>query len=525
MAAYNLIDTDGNPKNCTQDKHLLTDILRTEFGFQGMVLSDWWAMPGGQGAPQNTWSANANEAINAGLDMELPWKLEFTALPSLTGIDPAVTKSAQRVVETKFRFHVNSTTGAIGLKTPTTSFNRSTYSIANNDAHIALAEKAAIEGSVLLKNDNNVLPIKADGSVKKVAVIGTQVAWTLPGISANGTVNFATDARIGDLGSSRVDADPAKSVSPCTGITASAPSGISVVCGNGSAGVSMANGADLIIVVAGLTPEDEGEEYTITPEDSDRDVSLALDGKHGGTAQNAFINQIVTANPGKPVVVIIEGGSAIDVSSFLSKVQGLVMAWYPGQSGGTALGKLLFGTVSFSGKLPITWPSALADEPPFSGNGGNPKTTQMSYYLGYRWFDTQNKTPLFPFGFGMSYASFSYGNLQVPCSTVTAKGVVSVSVDVTNTSSVDGDEVVLLFVSYPGSKVANRVAGYKELKGFQRAAIKAGQTARVTIPIRVSDLWYFDTTANTQKVESGTVKVMVGGSSDKLSLTDTFVVQ
>ena len=520
MAAYNQIQTDGGALKCTQNKHLLTDILRTEFGFQGMVLSDWWAMPGGQSAPMNTWSANASQAINAGMDMELPWNLQFQALASIAGIEPAVTASAQRVLETKYRFHVASSTGAIGLKAPTTHFDSSSYSITGNDANIALAEQAAVEGTVLLKNDGNVLPIKSGGAVHTVAVVGSQVSWSLPGTGATGTVNFATDARLGDLGSSRTNADPAKSIGPCAGIKAQAPAGVNVVCGD----ASVAAGADFIIAVGGLTPEDEGEDYTITPEDSDRDKSLALDGKHGGTAQNQFISGVISANPGKPVAVVLEGGSAIDVSSWIGQASALVMAWYPGQSGGNALGKLLFGKANFSGKLPITWPAAIADEPVFSGNGGDANTTIDPYYVGYRWFDTQKKTPLYPFGFGLSYTTFEYGNLVVPCATANSKGVISVSVDVKNTGAVDGDEIVLLFASYPGSKVPNRVDGYKELKGFQRVTVPAGQTKTVTIPVRVSDLWYYDAASKTPKVEAGTVKLMVGGSSDKLPLTGMVTV-
>jgi len=341
---------------------------------------------------------------------------------------------------------------------------------------------------------------------------------------ASGVVNFASDARQGDLGSSRVNADPAKSISPCAGIKAQAPAGVNVVCGDGAAGASMAAGADFIVVVAGLTPEDEGEDYTITPEDSDRDQSLALDGKHGGTAQNDYISAIASANPGK-VAVVLEGGSPIDVSSFKDKVSALIMAWYPGQSGGNALGKLIFGKANFSGKLPVSWPVSLADLAPFSGNGGNANTTLMPYYLGYRWFDTQMKKPLFPFGFGLSYTTFEYSNLQVPCSTVTAKGVVPVTLDVKNTGTVDGDEIVLVFVSFPGSKVTNRVAGYKELKGFKRVSVPAGKTIETTIPIRVSDLSYFDVTSKAMQVEPGMVQVMAGGSSDKLPLMDTFTVQ
>jgi len=275
-------------------------------------------------------------------------------------------------------------------------------------------------------------------------------------------------------------------------------------------------------VVVGLTPEDEGEEYTLVPEDPDRDQSLALDGKHGGTTQNNFVKAAVTAAAGKPVVVVLEGGSAIDISSWRDMVSGIVMAWYPGQGGGTALGKLLFGQVNFSGKLPITWPKALADEPPFS----TPPVTNMSYYLGYRWFDTQGKTPEFAFGSGLSYTTFAYSNLGVPCSTVPAGGVVNVTVDVKNTGPVAGTETALLFVSYPGTAVPNRGAtNYKELKGFRRVTLNAGEAKQITIPLRVRDLEYFDTPSQTWKVESGMVKVMVGPSADKLTLTDMFTVQ
>lgn len=519
MAAYNLIQVAPDPAlNCTQNKHLLTDILRDEFGFKGMVLSDWWAMPGGQtGADQSSKTA---QAIKAGMDMELPWNLNFSTLETITGssIQPSdLNTAALRVVTEKFRFNVATLSGAVGLKRPTSTFNSGTYSVGNNADHIALAQKAAQESMVLLKNDNNTLPIKS--TVKTVAVVGLKVDWNLQGVTSSGTVNFAKDARIGDLGSSRVNMDPGKAIGPFDGIKAAAPTGVNVVVDD-TGGTSVAQSADFVVVVAGLTPEDEGEDYTIKPEDSDRGQSLALDGKHGGTAQNNYIKSIAAL--GKPMVVVLEGGSVIDVSSFLASVPALVMAWYPGQSGGAALGSLLFGKANFSGKLPITWPASIADEPPFSGSGN---TTTMSYYLGYRWFDNQKKTPLFPFGHGLAYSTFEYSNLQVPCSTVTKAGVVNVSVDVKNTGSVDGDETVFLFASWPSSTVTTRANGYKELKGFIRASVPAGKTARVTIPVRVSDLEYYDVANKKWAVESGPVQVMVGGNSTKLTLMDTFSVQ
>lgn len=527
MASYNLVQTTGAAQKLTQNHHLLTDILRGQYGFQGMVLSDWWAMPGAQSPDPNTRANNAKEAVKAGMDMELPWKLNFPELASQPDMQADVAVSAQRVLETKFRFHVNSTSGALGLKTPTTQFDKGAYSVVGNEAHAALAERAALEGTVLLKNEQNVLPIA--GTVKKVAVVGPQVPWTLKGTQASGTVSFASDSRLGDLGSSRVNADPAKSISPCAGFKAQAPAGVEVTCGDGPAGMAAAQGADFVVVVAGLTPHDEGEEYTITPDDSDRGQNLALDGKTGMMAQNDYIKSVAAL--GKPTVVVLEGGSAIDVSSFLDQVQGLVMAWYPGQSGGNAIAKLMFGVdkasgqkLSFSGKLPITWPKSLADEPPFSGNGGNPQTTLMDFYLGYRWFDTQGKTPLYPFGHGLSYTTFEYSNLYVPCTTVTAGGVVRVEVDVKNTGALDADEVVLAFVAFPGSTVPKRVDNYKELKGFQRARVPAGGAVRVTIPIRVSDLWYWDDANKKQAVAPGEVKVLVGGSAASLPLMGSFTV-
>jgi beta-glucosidase len=522
MAAYNFIQAPptAQPLNCTQNKHLLTDILRTEFGFQGMVLSDWWAMPGGQTDQGALKGPNSAQAILAGMDMELPWDFNYSTLEMITGgpiQQSDLTKAATRVVTEKFRFNVANTSGTIGLKTPTSTYNASAFSIGNSADHIALSQKAAQEGMVLLKNDMSTLPIKS--TVKTVAVVGLNVGWSLFMGKTTGSVDFPKDARIGDLGSSRVNIDPSKAIGPFDGIKAAAPANVNVVMDD-TGGTSVASSADFVVVVAGLTPEDEGEEYTIQPEDSDRDQSLALDGKHGGTTQNNYIKAIAAL--GKPMAVVLEGGSVIDVSSFISSVPALVMAWYPGQSGGAALGSLLWGKANFSGKLPITWPVALADEPQFSGNNN---TTQMSYYLGYRWFDNQKKTPLYAFGHGLSYSTFAYSNLQVPCSTVTKGGVVNVSVSVKNTGAMDGDETVLLFVSWPGSTVATRANGYKELKGFQRATIPAGMTAQVSIPIRISDLNYWNTASNSWQVDSGPVQVMVGTSSDQLTLMDTFTVQ
>jgi beta-glucosidase len=186
--------------------------------------------------------------------------------------------------------------------------------------------------------------------------------------------------------------------------------------------------------------------------------------------------------------------------------------------GGDALGQLLFGKVSFSGKLPMTWPVQWADEPTF--NGGS--STQMGYYVGYQYFDENKVTPLYAFGHGLSYTTFSYQYLQVPCSTVTANGVVSVSATITNTGNVAGDETAFLFVSYPGATERRPI---KELKSFVRVSLTPGQSKIITLPIRVADLKYWNMTSNAWQAPSGPVQVMVGPSSDNLTLQGTFTVQ
>ncbi|HEY4185950.1 MAG TPA: glycoside hydrolase family 3 N-terminal domain-containing protein [Polyangia bacterium] len=524
MASYNLV----NGKKATQNAHMLTDLLRTDFGFKGFVLSDWWAMPNKDPKTDaGTLKATAVEAVKAGLDVELPWGINFGQLENLASTaNSGLTKgdldtSVKRILEQKFRFNSQNLKGAVGLGSPITRYVNSR--IMCDGPHIDLAEKAALESMVLLKNDQNTLPIPS--TVTKVAVLGGAVRYHVTdGASMNGdstrTINYDTDVVTGDLGSSRVFPDPAKSHGPFDGIDMSKPDGVTVVHGNT---IDVAQDADFIVVVAGLTPFDEGEEYTGA---ADR-KSLALDAKADGAAstlQNDLINAAVALH--KPMVVVLEGGSVIDMP-WLSNVPAVVMAWYPGQVGGLALGKLLWGNVNgtaynFSGKLPLTW-SALGDYPPFGGSG----TVQFQYYAGYTWFDHNNITPIFPYGYGLSYTSFQYKNLQLGCSDMSKGAVLPVVVNVANTGSVAGDETVMVFVSYPNSKASRRPL--KELRGFQRVTLAAGEEKQVTIPIRLADLDYFQmdsATGNTGKwvVETGDIKIMVGGSSTNLPLSATVPV-
>ena len=317
MASYNKI----NGEKATANAHLLTDVLRTDFGFKGFVLSDWWAMK-----PMTIAATDANllkgyavEAVHAGLDVELPWALCYGQLENIvhTGgglTEDDITTSAKRVLEQKLRFNADKKTGPIGLGSPITKYRSSIISC--NGPHLALAEKAAIESMVLLKNASNTLPIPS--SVTKLAVVGATVTYETDNggpIKTGGKVNFATDIRTGDLGSSRGFFDPAKAIGPFDGLCRAAggtvngttcmnSQGVTVTTatntdsGDLSAVMTAATDADFIVVMAGLTAQDEGEEYTKA---ADRDNGcnlsncLALDAKQKGVyanIQNNLIQQV-----------------------------------------------------------------------------------------------------------------------------------------------------------------------------------------------------------------------------------------
>ena len=578
MAAYNLV----NGVKSTQNQHLLTDLLKNDFGFQGFVLSDWWAMPNGANLSTlpSVLQATAVEAVHAGLDMELPWRYNYSTLTSAIA-DHAITSAdlttpTARILEQKMRFHVDSLSGALGCRMPFSVYDTDTAEITNNDdpdpainmTHLDLAELAARESMVLLKNENNTLPINP-ATAKKIAVIGANITFTIQssqdqnGCSSNCPLDFTTNVRTGDLGSSRVFHDPLKAVSPFEGIQKAAEAngrtGLTVTRGNTAADVG---DADFVVVVAGLTAEDEGEEYTGAGDRTTRPpgapvstVNLGLDPKRNTGVQDGLINAVAAL--GKPMVVVLEGGSVIKMP-WLANVPAVIMAWYPGQQGGRALGKLLFGDENNWGKLPLSWPASEAELPEFASITG---TTVMDYALGYRYYD-QNPTrqllratttgrPM-GFGYGLSYSKFQYSNLQVPCSDVSPSGVVNVTVDVTNTSERPGDEIVFLFVSYGHTTSPRRP--FKELKAYKRVSLKGrnpsdpdaadGHAKRITLPLRVKDLKYWDMDMNKWVVETGDVRVIVapsaavandalgappslcpGGAGSDCALTDTVMVR
>ncbi|HEU5073424.1 MAG TPA: glycoside hydrolase family 3 N-terminal domain-containing protein, partial [Polyangiaceae bacterium] len=503
MAAYNEINGTKSAVNT----ELLTTILRQEWGFQGLVVTDWWAMPGNR----TDSAADALDAIEAGLDMELPWSLNYLHLEQLIEqgdiSESDLDRSARRVLEQKYRFNVASIDGQWGLRAPTTRFDGN--AIGGNDAHIELAYEAALKGAVLLKNEG-VLPIAAGANV---AVLGLDVSFAgsqqngVPG----GTVNFATGVITGDSGSSRVVHDSARQISIAQGL---GMAGANVTTGTT---VNEAADADFVVVVVGRTPDDEGEEYTGAVEPSG---NFLLDGGDANGPQNTLIQQAIALN--KPMAVVMIGGTVIDLpwidpnDATANAHVATVMAWYPGMVGGRAVGDLLMGVANFSGKLPMTWPRSWSDEPTFTDGAG----VDVPYDHGYRHFDRNGITPLFAFGHGLSYTTFSYDSLQLGCTDITRGGVLPVVVNVSNPGTVAGEEVIFVFTSFTGATRASpNPAPVKELKGFYRVQLEPNEAKQVTILLRMSDLKYWDTAADSWAVDSGTLNIQVGPSAANLPLS------
>lgn len=520
MAAYNRV----NGAKSTANRSILTDMLRGDFGYQGITITDWWALEGSTNT-NNVVDIGANldvapAALNAGLDMEVPWIQHYGRIQELVGsnevAEAVIQDAARRIIETKLEFNV-ARGNQKGLARPTTSYNPGTGSITNNSQHITLAYQAALEGTVLLKNDNNTLPIDT-ATVREIAVLSADVPFDLA-VSGqafeDGVVNFATSVLTGDEGSSRMRADPALSYSPLAGLqerVAGLTTPIQIVSGTSA---NVAANSDFVLVFAGLNPQDEGEEYTGAGDRS----TFAMDAKlppGSGTPQEDLIR--AAAALGKPMAVVLIGGGVIDMP-WLADVPAVLDAWYPGMVGGLAIADLVLGTVSPSGKLPISW--VTWDQAPSFVLQQN--SIDLEYFVGYRYYENAGITPLYPFGHGLSYATFDYQNLEVPCSTVTAGGVVDVSVDVTNSGSVAADEVVMMFASYPDSTDPRK--RIKKLQGFYRVSLAAGEAKKVTIPLRVNEMRFWNEAAGDDAVDPGNVLIEVGRSIGDIRATEMLVVQ
>lgn len=470
MSAYNRVNLTW----CGEHPLLLRDILKGEWGFDGFVESDWiFGMH------------DTVAAATAGLDIEMPRPkvygrkllaaVEAGEVPA-TAVDDAV----RRILRIMFRFGIFD-----GRPKPDAS-------VVACKEHVALAREAAQKSMVLLRNEGALLPLDRT-ALRRIAVVG----------------ELAGRKNLGDHGSSYVS--PPWAVTPLDGLQSLADRcEVEPVLTDAPSAAQLERiaAADVAIVVVGLTTKDEGEGQIAA---GDR-VRLELP-----AAQEELILAVAAANP--RTVVVLEGGSAIVIERWIERVPAVLLAWYPGMEGGSAIAAALFGDVNPSGRLPISFARSADDLPTFDN-----EHDQVAYgpLHGYRLADHAGTEPRFPFGFGLSYTTFAYRALLMESTTLRADGVLQATVELSNTGARAGDEVVQLYVGCARSRVARPV---RELRAFARVHLEPGETARVPLEVPMSELAYWDAATRSWVVEDTDYAVWVGPSSRALPLRAAFRVQ
>ena len=459
-----------------QSRPLLTDIVKREWKWDGLIISDWDAIH------------STVDAANGGTDVEMPAPQYYApnaltdALAKKQITQATVDEMVRRVLRTMVRTGLLNTT-----RPPDTS-------VVNSDAHQRLALHVAQAGIILLKNARGLLPLDRR-QIKTLAVIGPN----------------AQDTQLGGRWSA--DVQPFYSVSVLDGIQKKAGPGVTVKFAQGcprngagsasdlKAAADLARASDAAVVVVGFDNNYEGEE--LDPPD------LYLPGD-----QDKLIQAVAAAN--KNTIVVLNQGTPILMDRWLGQIPGLVESWYAGQEQGNAVAGVLFGDVNPSGKLTDTIAQRRED---YSDYGYYPGANNVlkygeGIYVGYRHFDRAKIAPLFPFGFGLSYTTFGYGGLHVSPS-VTSGETATVRLTVRNTGLRAGAEVVQLYVHDLAPKVDRPV---QELKGFQRVMLLPGQKAAVTFTLDSSAFSYYDAAAKHWKANTGRYEIEVGASSRDIRL-------
>ena len=469
MCSYNKI----NGTYAAQNHLYLTETLRDQWGFDGYVMSDWGAVN------------NRVEDLKAGLDLEMPGsmgvndKLIVGAVLSGELDEDVVNEAVERILNIVFRFEENRDHDAV--------FDR--------DKDHEMARKVAEETIVLLKNDG-VLPL-ADG--QKVAFIG----------------KYAKAPRYQGGGSSHINSH--KITSALDAVAGNA----NVIYAQGfddgedktdekllAEAVEAARGADVAVIFAGLPDKFESEGF---------------DRKHMSMpdCQNELIEKVAAVQPN--TVVVLHNGSPV-VMPWIDKVKGIVEAYLGGQAVGGAVCDILYGRVNPSAKLPETFPLRLEDNPSYLSYIGEGDMVEYreGIFVGYRYYDKKKMDVLFPFGHGLSYMTFEYSNLKVDKEEMKDTDTMRVSVDVTNTGSVAGKEVVQLYVADRESTVIRPV---KELRGFEKVELAPGETKTVEFILEQRAFAYYSVRIHDWHVETGEFDIMVGKSSQDIVLTKTVKVE
>lgn len=470
MAAYNAID--GVP--CSSNKWLLTDVLRNEWGFTGFVVSDWSGVNHtfGHHKVARSLGEAAVFCSKAGLDVDLPRIRSFRNLIEMVKEgkikEEFIDKNVERILRVKFE---------LGLFEAPYIDETLTTTLKKTPAFRDLAYKAACKSIVLLKNEKSILPLRA----RNIAVIGPNAdKLQLGGYSARGVAGVTPLQ-----GLRKAFGDSNITYAKGCELTGEDKSGFAEA-------MSVAQKADVCILVMG------GSNGLTGGETRDR-ATLDLMG-----VQEDLINEI--SSLGKPVIVVLVDGRPVTMSGWIDKVDGLVMMFFAGEEGGNALADIVAGKVNPSGKLTVTFPRNVGDVPmnqlhrPYGREGKiaeYPRIPESRY------------VPLFPFGYGLSYTSYEYGDIKIAKKEYKVGENVSFSIDVTNTGNMDGEEIVQVYLTDLYSRIS---LAPKQLKSFKRVYIPAGETRRVDFVLSGSDLSFLNEKLQPE-VEPGEFEITVGMNS------------
>jgi beta-glucosidase len=479
----------------------LLDTLRNSWGFRGYVVSDCGAVY--DISHGHHFSANIKQAsaisLKAGTDLTCGndyATLVAAVNDGLVSVDD-IDRSVKRLFEARFR---------LGMFDSPDLVPWSNLTLADNDTpeHRALALQAARESIVLLKNDGNILPLT--NSPKTIAVIGP-TADSLDVLlgNYNGTPSRFTTILAGirkRFGSSKVVFSPGSALTEVnanpnsqSGLPGDAPPANLL-----TEAASLAKSADIVIAVVGITPGLEGEEMKTSAAGFSGGDRTSLDLP---APQQKLIEAL--AATGKPLIVVLTNGSALGVNWAQKNAAAILDAWYPGEEGGAAVADVLSGDYNPSGRLPVTFYTGIDQLPPFENYSMAGRT--------YRYF---SGTPLYPFGFGLSFTKFAYTNARVDREKIAANEEVNISVDVKNTGAVEGDEVVQLYVAHPDVSGAP----IRALAGFMRVHLAAGEQRSVSIPLCDRQFSIVDENGK-RRILAGLIEVSIGGGQPTVGVDQT----
>ena len=475
MAAYNPV----NRVFATENRLLLHDILRTRWGFEGFVVSDWGAVHDGVAG------------VNAGLSLEMPGSGDYLRKKIIEAVRTG-RLSTGKVDEAVGRLL------AVILKAKENQRFEVTFDL---EEHDALVRQAAGESLILLKNEGQLLPLNVE-QTKTIAVIGA----------------FAKTPRYQGSGSSQVNPTRVSTAYEELLKLVGTDTVIGYAAGYDTDGATTADlieeaagqarAAEVAIVFAGLPDSYESEGF-------DR-ASLEMPAGH-----NQLIEAVSAAQPN--VAVVLMNGSAVTMP-WAKQVKAILEAWLGGQAGGGAIADALTGRVNPSGKLSETFPARLEDTPPYPDFPSRNREANYGegLFIGYRYYDTRKMAPIFPFGFGMSYTTFAYLDMRASAYAINDTESTTVEVKIKNTGPVAGKEVVQLYVHEQHPKM---VRPEKELKAFIKVALQPGEEKTVSFKLKSRDFAYYDSLRHDWVVNPGKFDVLVGGSSRELPLKQTIEVE